>query len=444
MQAAPQPQEDYADQPKPLPHMMEVRRETNPVKKLFKLLGPGFVTGVADDDPSSIGTYAVAGASLGLSTLWTAVLTFPFLAAVQNICARIGMVSGMGVAGVIRRRFPRSVLYPAVIALLIANTITIGADLAAIGDALRIFIELPPLWFVIPVAIAILVLQIFAGYRQISTVFKLVSFVLFAYVIDAFAIQGNLHDALRATVAPTLSLRREYLTTIVAIVGTVVSPYIFFWQSNQEVEEERAAGRMTLRERKGARGIEMRYRAIDVTIGMATTNVIMYFIILATAMTLHAHGVTRVQTGAEAAKALEPLAGRLAGLLFGVGMIGTGVMAVPILAASSAYALAEAFRWPSGLDRKWWDAKGFYGVIIIGVLAGAGINLVGINAIAALFWSSVLNGIIAPPLLALILVIARDRRIMGIRRIGPLLSSLGWLTVVLLAATVVAMFVVGT
>ncbi len=425
---------------KPLPEIAAIAEEPTPITQLYKLLGPGFVTGVADEDPSSIGTYAVAGASLGLATLWTALLTFPFLAGVQNICARIGMVSGMGVGGVIRKRFHPAILYPAVVALLLANTITIGADLAAIGDALRIFVDVPPLLLVIPVAIAVLAAQIFLGYGQIASIFKLVSFVLFAYVVDAFAVKDGLHQALHATFVPTLSLNQRYLTTIVAIVGTIVSPYIFFWQSNQEVEEEMAAGRHKLRERLGVRRIELRYRTMDITIGMATTNVIMYFIIFSTAMTLHANGVTDVQTGAQAAKALEPLAGRLAGLLFAVGMVGTGVLAVPILATSSAYALADAFRWPAGLDRKWWEAKGFYTVIAIGVLAGAAMNGIGIDAIAALFWSSVLNGIVAPPLLVLILLVARDPRIMGIRRIGPLLTTLGWLTVVGLSATVIAMF----
>jgi NRAMP (natural resistance-associated macrophage protein)-like metal ion transporter len=441
MQASAQPTPEYANQTKPLPRIVEVRREPNPLKKLIKLLGPGFITGVADDDPSSIGTYAVAGASLGLATLWTAVLTFPFLAGVQNICARIGMVSGMGVAGVIRRRFPVAILYPAVIALLIANTITIGADLAAIGDALRIFFNVPPLWLILPVAIAVVALQVFAGYQHIATVFKIVSFVLFAYVIDAFAVKGvNLRQVVHATLVPTLSLDKQYLTTLVAIVGTVVSPYIFFWQSNQEVEEERAAGRATVRERRGARRIELRYRNIDINIGMAATNLIMFFIIFSTAVTLHAHGVTQVETGAQAAQALEPLAGHLAGVLFAAGMIGTGVLAVPILAASSAYALAEAFRWPSGLDKKWWQAKGFYAVIVTGVVAGAAMNAIGINAIAALFWSSVLNGVVAPPLLVLIMLVARDQAIMGVRRLGPLLTTLGWLTVLALSATVIALF----
>jgi Mn2+/Fe2+ NRAMP family transporter len=273
-------------------------------------------------------------------------------------------------------------------------------------------------------------------------VFKLISFVLFAYVIDAFAVPGGLHEAIRATFVPVFSTEPRYLTTIVAIVGTIVSPYIFFWQANQEVEEERAAGRRTLRERLGVRRIELRYRTIDITIGMATTNVIMYFVIFATAMTLHGNGVQRIQTGAEAAKALEPLAGRLAGALFAVGMIGTGVLAVPILATSSAYGLAEAFRWRAGLDRKWWEAKGFYTVIAAGVLAGAAMNVGGVNAIAALFWSSVLNGIVAPPLLVLILLVARDARIMGVRRIGPGLAALGWVAAAGLTAIVIAMLLV--
>ena len=317
----------------------QVARERDPVKKAALLLGPGFITGAADDDPSGIGTYSVAGASLGLATLWTALLTFPFMAAVQNICARLGQVAGCGLAGILKEHYPRWVLYPAVALVVVANIVNVGADLGAIADAAGIIVGAPIPWLVVPIALALLAMQVFARYRLIERVFKYLTIALLAYVIDAVLINPPVGETIRATIVPTISTDHGYLATLVAILGTTISPYLFFWQSSQEVEEERAAGRKTRRQRRGASRFELRIATIDVTVGMWVSNLVMYFIILTTALTLHVSGKTDISTGADAAQALRPLAGDLAGIIFAIGMIGTGLLAVPVLAGASAYAV---------------------------------------------------------------------------------------------------------
>lgn len=405
-------------------------RETNPVKRVGAVLGPGFITGASDDDPSGIGTYAVAGASLGLQTLWTALLSFPLMAAVQNICARIGMVSGQGLAGVLREHYPRPVLYGAVILLFGANTINVGADLGAIADAVHAITGVPAGWLIAPVAIGILALQIFGSYRLIANTFKWLTLALVAYVIDAVIVRPDLGETLRATVVPTLSLDPTYVTTLVAILGTTISPYLFFWQSSEEVEEEVAQGRTTRRARRGASPAEIRAAAIDTNVGMGFSNLVMYFIILATALTLFKNGKTDIKSAADAAEALRPLVGDLAGLLFAAGMVGAGLLAVPILSGSAAYAIAEAFGWRYGLQTHWSRARPFYGVIVVSTLIGVTMNYIGINPIDALFYTAVLNGIVAPPLLVLVMFAARDRRVMGDQTIGPVLTTLGWLATV--------------
>ena len=406
----------------------DISREPNPLKRAVKILVPGFITGASDDDPSGIGTYAIAGASLGLATLWTALLTFPFMAAVQNICARIGMVSGIGLAGVLRERFPRPILYAAVALLAIANTINVGADLGAVADAAHLITGAPAGWLIAPVAAAILALQVFAGYRLIANVFNWLTLALLAYVVDAVIVHPDLGATLRATVLPTVSLDRTYLTTLVAILGTTISPYLFFWQCSEEVEEEIEHGLKSRRARRGASPAEIRYGTIDVNVGMAFSNLAMYFIILATATTLFASGRTDINTAADAAEALRPIAGDLAGLIFALGMIGAGVLAVPILSGSAAYAVAETFGWRYGLEAKWWRARPFYGVIVISTLVGVLLNFTGIASIDALYWTAVLNGVVAPPLLVLVMRVARDPKAMGGQPIGPTLAALGWIT----------------
>jgi len=417
----------------------EVAREKHPIKKAVKLLGPGFVTGAADDDPSGIGTYAVAGASLGLATLWTAVLTFPFMAAVQNICSRIGLISGSGLAGILKEHYPRWVLYPAVALVFVANVVNIGADLGAIADAAGIIVGMPIPWLVIPIALALLGLQIFAGYRIIERIFKFLTLALFAYVVDVFLVHPPLGETLRATIVPTVSFDRSYIATLVAILGTTISPYLFFWQTSVEVEEEKAAGKKTRAERRGATWYELRIATIDVNVGMLFSNLVMYFIILATALTLNANGKTDISTGADAAEALKPVAGDFAGVIFAIGMIGTGLLAVPVLAGASAYAVSETFGWRSGLDEHWQRARPFYGVIALATLVGLVIPFTGIKPIDALFFTSILNGVAAPFLLVVIMLAARNKKVMGRQTIGPVLTALGWIVTLAMFAALVGL-----
>jgi NRAMP (natural resistance-associated macrophage protein)-like metal ion transporter len=408
----------------------DVAQEKDPIKKAVKLLGPGFVTGAADDDPSGIGTYAVAGASLGLATLWTALLTFPFMAAVQNICSRLGLISGTGLAGILKEHYPRWVLYPAVALVFVANVVNIGADLGAIADAAGIVVGTPIPWLVVPIAVGLLAVQVFAGYKQIERIFKFLTLALFAYVIDVFLVHPPLGETLRATVVPTLTFDKNYIATLVAILGTTISPYLFFWQTSSEVEDEKAAGKKTRAQRRGATWYELRIATIDVNVGMLFSNLVMYFIILATALTLNANGKTDISTGADAAEALKPVAGDFAGLIFAIGMIGTGLLAVPVLAGASAYAVSETFGWRSGLDEHWQRARPFYGVIALATLVGLVIPFTGIKPIDALFFTSVVNGIAAPFLLVVIMLAARNTKVMGVQTIGPVLTALGWIVTI--------------
>jgi NRAMP (natural resistance-associated macrophage protein)-like metal ion transporter len=417
----------------------EVAEEPHPIKKAVKLLGPGFITGAADDDPSGIGTYAVAGASLGLATLWTALLTFPFMAAVQNICSRLGLIAGTGLAGILKEHYPRWVLYPAVALVFVANVVNIGADLGAIADAAGIVVGTPVPWLVIPIALVLLAVQIFAGYKQIERVLKFLTIALFAYVIDVFLVHPPLAETLRATIVPTISFDRNYVATLVAILGTTISPYLFFWQTSHEVEDEKAAGKKTRAERRGASRFELRIATIDVTVGMLFSNLVMYFIILATALTLHASGKTDISTAADAAEALKPLAGDLAGLIFAIGMIGTGLLAVPVLAGSSAYAVSETFGWRSGLDEHWHRARPFYGVIALATAVGLVIPFTGVKPIDALFFTSIVNGIAAPFLLVVIMLAARNKKVMGKQTIGPVLTALGWIVTIAMFVALVGL-----
>ena len=408
----------------------DIETERDPLKRIGKMLGPGFITGASDDDPSGIGTYAVAGASLGLQTLWTALLSFPLMAAVQNICARVGMVSGQGLAGVMRDHYPRAVLYGAVLLLFGANTINVGADLGAIADAVHSLVGVQAVWLIVPIALGILALQIFGSYRLIARIFKWLTLALFAYVVDVFIVHPDLRETLRATIVPTLSLDPAYITTLVAILGTTISPYLFFWQSSEEVEEERSIGRDTPAARRGASPAEIRYSTIDTNVGMAFSNLVMYFIILATAITLFKAGKTDIKSAADAAEALRPIAGDFAGILFATGMIGAGLLAVPILSGSAAYAIAEAFGWEYGLDTHWSRAKPFYAVIVAATAIGVAMNFIGINPIDALFFTALLNGIVAPPLLVMVMLAARNEKVMGEQRVGPLLMTLGWMATI--------------
>ena len=416
-----------------------VERERNPVKRFFKILGPGLITGASDDDPSGIGTYAVAGAQLGFATLWTALFTFPMMAAIQFICAKIGMVTGMGLARVLRKHYSKALLYPVVAALVLANTINAGADIGAIAAAFNLLVPLPVTAMIIPIALAILAFQVWGSYRLITSIFKWLTLALFAYVGSAFFAKPEWRAVLHGTFIPTLRFDSTFLSTLVAILGTTISPYLFFWQASQEVEEEIGMGRRTLQARKGATKKELKYAGWDVNTGMFFSNVVMYFIILATAATLFKTGQTNIQSATDAAQALRPLAGNGAYFLLALGLIGAGFLAVPILTGASAYALAEALGWKRGLNEKPRRAKLFYAAIIVPTLIGMLINFVGINPIRALFWTAVLNGFLAPPLLVIIMLIANDKKIMG-ERVNKLgINVLGWLTTAVMFAAAIAL-----
>ncbi len=414
--------------------------ETNPAKRLFLILGPGVVTGASDDDPSGIGTYSVTGAQFGYATLWTALFCFPLMTATQIICSRVGQVSGHGVAGVLRRHYPRWLLYPAVGALLVANTLNAGADIGAISAAINLLVPIPIAAMIVPIAVAIVVLQIFGSYRLIANVFKWLALALLAYVAAALFARPSAVDVLRHTFVPTIRLNSDFIAVLVAILGTTISPYLWFWQASQEVEEQISMGRTTIAKRRGATEAEKKYSAWDTIIGMAASQVVMYFVILTTAATLFTAGKTDIASAADAAAALRPLAGSGATVLFAVGLIGVGVLAVPILTGSGAYAVSEAFGWKYGLDRKPARAKQFYAVIALSSGVGMLINFVGINPIDALFWTAVINGVLAPPLLALVMHIANNDKVMGQDRPGFLVSSLGWLTVAIMSVAAVAFF----
>jgi len=416
-----------------------VTNEPNPLRRFLKILGPGLITGASDDDPSGIGTYAIAGASLGYSTLWTALVTLPLMASIQFICAKVGMVSGRGLAGVLQVHYPRPLLYGAVLALFAANTINVGADIGAIAASVNILVPIPIAWMIVPIAVIILALQLLGSYRLIAGVFKWLTLALFAYIASSLFAHPNWPDVLHATVVPTISFDATFLSTLVAILGTTISPYLFFWQSSQEVEEEVQMGRTRLWQRKGATDAELRYAALDVNVGMIISNVVMYFIILGTAATLHVAGTTQIGSATDAAQALRPLAGDAAGLLLAVGLMGAGFLAVPILSGSAAYAMSEAFGWKYGLDSRPGHAKQFYGVIAAATLVGLGINFIGISPIDALFWTAVINGFVAPPLLVLIMLVSNNRKVMGERVNGLWLNVLGWLATLLMFAAAIGL-----
>lgn len=431
----------------PYQEPMEVTRvpgaREGPIRRFLGVLGPGLITGASDDDPSGIGTYATVGAALGFGTLWTILFSFPLMTAVQFICAKIGMVSGRGLAGVLRHNYPGAVLYPAVLAVVVANTINAGADLGAIAAGLNLLIPVPIGLAIVPIAAIILALQIWGSYRLIANVFKWLTLVLVTYLVAGFLAHPDWGQVLRATVVPSIRLDADFLGAIVAILGTTISPYLFFWQASEEVEEEVSQGRTTVRQRRGATRDELTYAAWDVNAGMLASNLVAFFIILTTAATLFRTGQTNVQSATQAAEALRPLAGNFASAIFAVGLIGTGFLAVPVLTGSGAYAVAEAFGWRYGLDKKPGRARQFYGVIIASTVVGLLINYLGINPISALYWTAIVNGIVAPPLLVLIMLVANNRKVMGQRTNGLWANVLGWLTTLVMFGAVVGMLVTG-
>ena len=401
-------------------------------KEYWEKIGPGLVVGAADDDPSGVATYSQTGAQYGFSLLWTSLFTFPFMAVVQEMCARIGIVTNRGLAGTIRMYTPPYILYIATICLLIANTFNIGADISAIGEATQLLLpQISVIFIVIAFTILSLALQILIPYQEYARYLKYLSFVLIAYIVAGLSIDLAWKDALYNTFVPHFDFSKDSILLLCAIFGTSITPYCFFWQTSQEVEEkiahhkgERFIGR-EVNENENKHAIkDMRF---DVWTGMFFSNLTMFFIIAVCGAVLFPHGITDIQTAAQAAQALLPFAGKATYLLFALGIIGTGLLAVPILAGSSAYAIAETFRFKEGLYHKYREAKAFYCVIIVSMFIGLGITFVGVPPMKALLYSAILNGVIAPFLLILIVYLASKKSIMGNWKNTKLQSFLGWL-----------------
>lgn len=416
-------------------------RQPNRIKRWLMVLGPGFITGASDDDPSGVATYAVAGAAFGFATLWLTLLCLPLMAAVQYISAKIGMVRGEGLASTLSERYPGYVVYPAILVLAVANIITAGADIGAVGAAIHLIVPIPIAVTIAPIGLGILLLQMFGSYRLISSVFKWLSLFLLAYVATAFFVRADALEVLRGSFVPTVRTDSKYIATVVAILGTTISPYLWFWQSSQEVDEEKAQGRRTLRQRRGASDAELRYEFWDINAGMLFSEFVAYFIIFTTAATLHNAGETGIGTATDAARALEPLAGEAAPILLGIGLIGSGLLAVPVVTGAAAYTVAETMGWHSSLDESPRVAWRFYGVIAVSTVIAIAINFIGVNPIDALFYAAVINGLLAPPLLMLIMAASNDPGVMDGRPNGTVVNTLGWLTTLIMTAGAVFLIV---
>jgi NRAMP (natural resistance-associated macrophage protein)-like metal ion transporter len=407
---------------------------------LLKKLGPGLITGAADDDPSGIATYSQAGAQFGFNMLWTVLFTYPFMVAIQIVSARIGRVSGHGLATNIRRHYPVWLLYGIVGLLLIANTINIAADVSAMGAALKLIIGGPAQLYAVAFGMLSLILQVFIPYRRYVRILKWLTLALLAYVATAFVAHIPWSQVLVKTFVPHLSWKPEYVTTIVAVFGTTISPYLFFWQASQEVEDQLAdpQSKPLINAPQQAKA-NLRRIQLDTYIGMGFSNLVAFFIILTTAVTFNLHGVTDIQTSAQAATALRPVAGEFAFLLFSAGIIGTGLLAIPVLAGSCAYAMAGAFKWRNSLELTPMKAKRFYGIIAVATSIGIALGFTSIDPIKALYWSAVINGVISVPIMAVMMMMAARPKIMGKFVISKGLKMLGWLATLMMAATVVAM-----
>jgi NRAMP (natural resistance-associated macrophage protein)-like metal ion transporter len=415
------------------------------VRQLMKIAGPGLITGAADDDPSGIATYTQTGAQFGYGQLWTALFIFPLLVAVQEACARIGAVTGKGIAAVVKERYSKKVLYGMLLLILVANTINLGADLGAMGAAAQLIVPVNFAVLVLLFTALILILEIFTSYKTYATILKWLCLTLFSYVITVFLVHEPWGTILKATFIPHIEFTPAYFFIITGVIGTTISPYMFFWEASEEVEEERSKHML----RKGmpavTRGFIKRLR-LDNFFGMLSSQITSWCIIVVAATVLHQNGKTNITSAAQAAEALEPLvhsfphAGFLAELIFAVGIIGLGFLAVPVFSGSAAYALSEALNWRTGLNLKLKRAHGFYGVITIATLIGLTINFIGINPIQALVVTAVINGVVAVPLIFLIARIARNKDIMGEYRSGVLSNVLVWAAFVFMAAAAVAMF----
>jgi NRAMP (natural resistance-associated macrophage protein)-like metal ion transporter len=408
----------------------------------LRTLGPGFITGASDDDPSGIGTYSQAGAQLGFGIGWTMLITYPLMSAIQEICARLGRTTGHGIAGNLCRHYPVWLLYSIVALLFTANTINIGADLSAMADALKLLIGGPSTLYVIAFGSACAVATVFIEYDRYVAVLKWMTISLFAYVATLFAIELPWSEAVAGIFLPKIIWSSEFFTTVVAIFGTTISPYLFFWQASQEVEDDRVDDdRDPLVQAPRQAPAALRRIRADTLIGMAFSNAVALAIILTTAATLNKAGITDIESSAQAAEALRPIAGDFAFALFAMGIVGTGLLAVPVLAGASAYAIGEACKWPVGLSRKPRHAKAFYTTLVLACILGMGILFTPINPIKALYWSAVINGIVAVPVMTVMMLMTAKAGVMGEFTIRGWLRWLGWTATAAMAASVLGMVV---
>jgi NRAMP (natural resistance-associated macrophage protein)-like metal ion transporter len=411
-------------------------------RRLLRIIGPGWITGASDDDPSGIATYSQAGAQFGYAMSWVLLFTWPLMAAIQEISARIGRVTGEGIAGNIRLHYPAWLLRSIVGLLLAANLLNLGADLGAMGAAANMLVPLPAHVYVVAFAVGCALLETFSRYERYAMILKWTSLSLFAYVAVALVVDIPWRQVAFDTFVPTFFWRQDYIVTIVAVLGTTITPYCFFWQSSEEAEEERInPNAHPLAEAPEEAWSEIARIRADTYVGMGFSNLISWFIIVVTAATLHVHGVTDIQTSAQAAEALRPIAGMFTFVVFAVGIIGIGLLAVPVLAGSAAYALGEALDWPTGLDRLPRDAKAFYGTIVVGTLVGVLINFVRLDPIKALFWSAVINGVIAVPLMVVIMIMSMQPKVMGTFTLPRPLWAMGWLCTAAMTIAVAIMFI---
>ena len=411
-----------------------------PDKSLWSRLGPGLITGAADDDPSGIATYSQVGAAFGYGILWSAFFTLPLMIGIQTVSARIGRVTGFGLAANIRRHYPPWLLYGVVSLLLVANTINIAADIGAMGAALQLLVGGSAHWYAIAFGLVSLLLQVFVPFPRYAPVLKALTLTLLAYVATVFVVQVPWREVALRTLTPQWSFQADYVVAVVAVFGTTISPYLFFWQASQEVEEQRAApGEKPLVKAPQQAPGQLRRIALDTWVGMGFSNAVAFFIMLTAAVTLHRNGITDIQTSAQAAQALRPLAGEFAFALFCAGIVGTGLLAVPILAGSAAYAVAESFKWRMGLGLQLLQARGFYAIVAIATGLGVALNFTAVDPIKALFWSAVINGVISVPVMAVMMLMAQRSDIMGPFVVKRPLALLGWAGTASMALVVLAM-----
>lgn len=411
-------------------------------KNLLKRIGPGFITGAADDDPSGIATYSAAGAQYQFKFLWSALFTLPLMVVVQEMCARIGMVTGRGLAGTLKTLYNKKVLAVLVLLLFVANTFNIGADLGMMAASINLLLPGLPISLLIVIVTAIsLILEILVPYERYAKFLKWLCFSLLAYWVTAFMVTSDWGEVLWSTIVIQWQWNADYLMMLVAFLGTTISPYLFFWQASEEVEDEIGIGRNSVKARRGATVQEIKNMRRDTIIGMIFSNISTYFIVLTTAGTLYAHGITQIDSAADAALALRPFAGDLAYFLFTIGIVGTGLLAVPVLAGSVSYALAEVFRWREGLSLQWRKASGFYGVMATATVTGVLMNFIGLNPILALIYAAVINGLTAPIFIWFIIKTTNNKKLMGDFVNSKLLNILGWLCFWLMAGTAIAFLI---